>query len=232
MTRILSREEKAKITEELWPAIDQNNISKLKELIERGFNVKMKSDEDNFTILHWAESPEQTKLFIEAGADIYVNQQNYQGNTPLHWAKSVEQTEILIKAGANVNIQNIYNSTPLHCAKTEEQTRLLLESGAKITLNKFGQTPLHFANTVEQIKLLIDAGADLNVKDIYGKTAKDFHKNNNECLKFIEEEEKKVEEEKKRVEEIQKLIKIKESVENLKKETFSKEEVITLLMKN
>jgi len=75
-------------------------------------------DEYNGTPLHFAKNTEQTRVLIEAGAD--VNAEDNNGYTPLHFAETAEQVRVLIEAGADVNYNSIFGNTPLHFAKTAD----------------------------------------------------------------------------------------------------------------
>ena len=84
----------------------------------------------NGTPLHFARTAEQTRVLIEAGAN--VNARNNSDYTPLHRAETADQIRVLIEAGANVNSVNYWGYTPLHYAKNTEQTRALIEAGANV----------------------------------------------------------------------------------------------------
>ena len=121
------------------------------------------------TPLMYTYSEEKTKALIEAGAD--VNVKDNFGKTALMRTFNVEQTKVLLEAGADINDRDKYGQTVLMHARNVEQTKFLLESGADINAkNKFGETALMLAHNVEQTKALIEAGADINDRDKFGHT--------------------------------------------------------------
>ena len=150
------------------------NISDIKAgLAISRFHIDFYTDWKNRTVLMTAKTAEETKLFIEAGAD--VNHQSESGDTALMLAKTPEQTKLLIEAGADVNAKNEDGETALMVAKTPEQTKLLIEAGADVNAkDKDGDTALMLAYTAGQIKLLLEAGADVYAKDKWGRTAFDL----------------------------------------------------------
>jgi ankyrin repeat protein len=92
--------------------------------------------------------------------------------------------KILIDKGAEINKQNRYNaeSTIIYSILNNnvEITKYLIEKD-KNNLNlqdsKYGETPLICAivnGKVEIIKLLLDYDADVNIKNIFNKTALDY----------------------------------------------------------
>ena len=136
--------------------------SNFEKLIKNGADVNIQ-DEDGNTPLHYANTTEQMKLLLDAGANI--NQQNNQcGGTPLHWANTFEQLKFLIDSGADPNIQD----------------------------NR-GFTPIFFCeNTLKEIEELLKANPDLTLKNKDGLTAKEYLLKNNKLnhVKIIEDYEK------------------------------------------
>ena len=127
-------------------------------------------NEDGKTALMRAQTPEQTKLLLKAGAN--VNAQDTDGNTALMFPQNLEQIKLLLKAGADVNVQDKYGDTALMGTQDLEKTKLLLKAGANVNVqNKYGDTALMKAKTAEKTKLLIEAGANVNVKNNRGQTA-------------------------------------------------------------
>lgn len=91
--------------EELFAAIELNNISKIIELIEQGVNIKT-INENGSSPLHWS---------------------SYCGYA--------EITKLLIKNGANLGGINKWDETPLKIAnrlRHGEIVKVLLENGATI----------------------------------------------------------------------------------------------------
>ena len=80
--------------------------------------------------LIYAETAEETKVLIKAGAD--VNAKDNFGRTALMFAETPEQTKVLIDAGADVNANIDTGATALIYAKTQEQKELLLNAMKKV----------------------------------------------------------------------------------------------------
>jgi len=87
-------------------------------------------DCDEDTPLHCARTIEQTKLLIEAGAD--VNAKNFNGRTPLHFAKNVEHLKALLENGSDPNIKDNIGILPIQMRQmTEPMKQLLIQYGSK-----------------------------------------------------------------------------------------------------
>jgi ankyrin repeat protein/outer membrane protein assembly factor BamB len=116
----------------LFKATKDNNINKVKELIDSGVDVNRKSGY-GATALTFAvvkNNIESVRILLENGADPNVRDLFYQ-STPFEWAfyeNSAEIIELMINHGANVNIDWLLP----HSVK-EKQTKtvkLLLDNGA------------------------------------------------------------------------------------------------------
>ena len=95
----------------LFDAINQNNISQLKELLEAGAEINI-TNQYGETPLHLARSKEQIKLLLETGAN--PNIQDKFGETPLHWCwNNLEKIRLLLEAGADYTIRNNKGLTPI-----------------------------------------------------------------------------------------------------------------------
>lgn len=87
---------------------------------------RVASDEDVIEKAGTADPLEAAKLFVEAGAD--VNVQNDLGNTALHYAAQSGLTRIveyLVSKGATTDIYNYVGRTPIDVAKTQEIQKLM-----------------------------------------------------------------------------------------------------------
>ena len=67
--------------------------------------------ECDITALHVAKTKEQTRLLIQAGAD--VNATTWNNETPLHFRQTEAQIKLLLDAGADVNVIDEEGDTPL-----------------------------------------------------------------------------------------------------------------------
>ena len=95
----------------LFDAIYQNNIVKLKELIEAKADVNIQNQWGK-TPLHYVTTEKLMKLLLDAGANINHQNNNYS-YTPLHSAcYKPEIIKLLLEAGADYTIKNKNGLTP------------------------------------------------------------------------------------------------------------------------
>ena len=195
----------------LHVAISQNNIEKVKTMVENGANLEERTSWSQtlyLTPLLLAAKKgciEITKVLIKAGAD--MNTRDKHGLSPLHLAvkyaplRKVEGiVNTLIRSGAEINDKCDEGWSPLHLAVEEhllDIAELLLYNRANINatyldkVSKIAVTPLLLAieeEKYEMAKLLITKGADLypNMEDnssILHLVVKED--TNNEQLDFI-----------------------------------------------
>ena len=104
---------------------DVNITEKFYKQEKYGYKIRIQ-DHDLDTPLHNANTAEQTRLLLEAGAD--VNAKNRNGSTPLHYANTAEQAKLLIDAGVNVKACSFTGYTAYHVAKNEEIKNLILKA--------------------------------------------------------------------------------------------------------
>jgi ankyrin repeat protein len=105
---------KENIQKELVEAIKNNDVKKVKEIIdERKISIDETYGEDEFTPLHLTviyNQPEIMSKLLEKGADPDVK--DSEGNTPLHFAaeqNNLELLKLLIEYDGDVNAVNEYN---------------------------------------------------------------------------------------------------------------------------
>jgi ankyrin repeat protein len=80
----------------------------------------------------------------------------------------------LLDQGLDPNCKNQYDDRrPLHHTTDPKIIKILIEHGADLTIIGGGEqcTPLHYAKNIESAKLLLNAGVNINVRDIFGRTA-------------------------------------------------------------
>lgn len=172
---------------ELHQAIEEENIDKVRSLIDKGADVNLAADNERdvrtpLIAATFSKNTDIAKLLIEKGAN--VDLADKAGRTPLMFASAngaTETAKLLIKKGAKVDSASDAGYTPLMfaCAKGQtEAAKLLLNKGAKVErTNNVGWTPLMLASmngATETTKFLIKHGADPSKKDRQGYTAFDL----------------------------------------------------------
>jgi len=155
------------------------NTNKIKRLIEKGADVRVK-DRNGNTPLHvaiWMGDETFAKLLIDS--DAKVNAKGEYGSTSLHFAvcwDNIAIAKLLIASGADVGAKNKGGFTPLHLAHDLQIINALIKAGAKVNAkNNIGNTPLHKLNNRDKsnlgkAELLIRAGADVNAENLDGET--------------------------------------------------------------
>ena len=170
----------------------KNNLPLLtQELIEHGADINAR-DDNGWTPLHGAESPETAELLIVAGADI--NARDDGGWTPLHIAATCDSkdvAELLIAAGADPNARTEDGKTALRLAldDSDDVAKLLIAAGADVNeRDNEGETLLHWVAWNHRpgiAKLLIAAGADVNAQSNDGLTPLDVWRRNPETISLL-----------------------------------------------
>ena len=164
--------------QEIFDAVGNNDLSKVKALVEKDGSLVHLKDAAGNTPLHQAAitgSVSISELLLSKGADI--NAINTQMNTPLHLAIQNGKDEVskyLIEKGADLTIQNIVKKTPLHLTVRHNRkaiAELLIAKGVAIDArDDMGRTPLGLAaretGNVDIAALLISKGTDVNVRDV------------------------------------------------------------------
>lgn len=135
---VITFSEKKEDIELFRKAIELRDIAVIKQLIENGSNVNIKT-KDGYTGLDYAlafNNIDIIKLLLENGANPNGKVQGPDGFTPLHNAVvmgRVEGIKHLIEYGADVNAKDNYGHTPLYYAVQNndiETAKLLIEKGA------------------------------------------------------------------------------------------------------
>ena len=147
------------------------------------------------------KSLEEIKELLKKGAD--VNAKDKFGRTALMKAAIIGQLDVvkyLVEHGADLEAKDGYGSTALMMSATWGEldvVKCLAEHGADLEAKDGdGRTALIIAakKGVELVKYLVENGVDVNASDKNGKTALDIAKYyaSYDCLKFLEEYQKKV----------------------------------------
>jgi uncharacterized protein len=152
--RTIRRHERS--NEELFQAIQKENIAGVMRALDAGADCEARTPEDGETPLMWACEPGTLNimdLLLERGAG--VNTPDFFGVTPLMYAAA--------------------NETTMHAY---EPVELLLKNGAEVNLpDRHGTTALMYATEAGQLRCvyrLLKAGADPNMTNHDGRTAYDI----------------------------------------------------------
>jgi Protein kinase domain/Ankyrin repeats (3 copies) len=139
----------------------ENDVDKLKSLLDRGVSPNAKDARGSSLIYHAVTNNKVdiVKLLIDRGADIHSRYQ-YGEHTVLHIAvlyQDGEITKLLLDNKANPNVRDAYDYTPLHTSILREKTPyLFVESfrGFNDIKNKVAAS--------KSINYLLAYGADIN----------------------------------------------------------------------
>ena len=165
-------------------AISSDNTELVKMLIERGADVKTRTDVGS-TPLHSAADRgdlEIMEILIAHGAD--VNAKITGGTTPLHgaaWGGDAAVMKLLLSKGAEADAKRSDGLTPLINAAGpgaeshgKECVELLLAKGVNVNAtDENGETPLHKAayyGNKDVVELLLVHGASINATNKNGQT--------------------------------------------------------------
>lgn len=149
---------KKKLSIELINAVKNNEINKVKELLNLEIDINFENENEITPLMKavYYHNIEIVKLLISAGANL--NLRNWENRTALIKAldfTNLDIAELLIEAGADISLQDDRGDTALHWAlgkagfcgdisnKCLEITKLLIDKGANVNLrNNKGETPL------------------------------------------------------------------------------------------
>lgn len=168
------------ICNDLELAIEENNVSRVEDLLLEGFDVEKANREKStslcaLTPLHKAllmGHEAIAELLIEKGASIHTK--TADGWEALHCAanKGLEgPVHLCLDRGADIGARTVDGQTALHkvCKSGNvDTTRLILEEGANVEARDFQDwRPLHVAAAGgfrEIVDLLIEKGADVGAR--------------------------------------------------------------------
>ena len=145
-----ARTRQQRANEELFQAIEDNNLGWVATCLARGANANARSRYED-TPLFWAamssKDPRISEILLDRGAD--VNARGDFGKTPLHIAARYGREahlRILLRAGAEIDARDEDGRTPLFCAAIPPRIRALtylVSRGADVSIrNATGHTPL------------------------------------------------------------------------------------------
>ncbi|KAK6619516.1 hypothetical protein RUM43_012273 [Polyplax serrata] len=170
-------------------ATQYGSLSRVKELVEAGFNVNQ-PDSETVTLLHWAainNRKELIKYFVSHGAIIDAIGGELQA-TPLHWATRqghLQTVTLLMQLGADPSLKDGEGCSCLHLAAQFGHTAIvayLVAKGLSPNLqDKSGMTPLMWSSykvarcdvySLDPTRLLLTLGACSGAQDkFHGNTA-------------------------------------------------------------
>ena len=174
--------------EDFFRAIQQDNPSKVKELLARGFDANTIDSKGSHGLYMALSEPslKAAQILID-WPQTDVNKLNANGESALMVAALKGQQDVaekLIRKGADVNKTGW---TPLHYAASGAQIeiiKMLLDNNAYIDAESPNQTtPLMMAamyGTSSAVKLLLHEGADPSLKNQQGLTALQFAQRSNQ----------------------------------------------------
>lgn len=148
--------------EKFKKAIYENDIKKVKELIEKGANINSKTDTGEIPIFMAIEQGRTTivKLFLEKGANL-KKKNTYYKKTPMEWAVWHSNQAIIRLIGEYQVIRSPEAS----------KIRKLWERGIVYNVESFVQCAME--NDKEAVKLFLAEGIDPNKKNNSNLTALD-----------------------------------------------------------
>lgn len=159
----------------LYMAIEEKDITAVRELVRKGANVNAREPEGIFPVttgspLHCAVYVGDAKIVEELiKFDATVDAKDEDGQTPLHWAARYGKIEIinaLLNTDVEINCKDKWGRTPLawailhHYRHFSEIAAPLIDKGAEqdvLTAARLGD--------LKKVQQLIEGGADITVKD-------------------------------------------------------------------
>lgn len=168
--------------EDFFLALESNNASAVRSLLERGFDPNTVNPSGTRALpLAIAKQSWEVAHTLVAHPLTEVDARNAKDETPLMLSAlkgNAELSQALIARGADLNKTGW---APLHYAATggrPELVRLMLEHHAYIDAESpNGSTPLMMAamyGSIDAVTVLLDAGADATLKNSLGLSAIDF----------------------------------------------------------
>ncbi|WP_264338859.1 ankyrin repeat domain-containing protein [Wolbachia endosymbiont (group A) of Cheilosia soror] len=174
-------------TEQLFDAVKQNNLGKVRNLLSIGIDINIR-DRRGWAPLHYASDNDNkldtSRAILNLNANIEAK--TNVGETPLHIANAYGQLKIIelfIDKRANIEAKTNDGLTPLHVAIQHNNTtpkiiEFLIDKGVNIEAKtKDDQTPLHhavFKDRLDIVRVLSSRGANIEAKTSDGKTPLDL----------------------------------------------------------
>jgi len=157
----------------LLKAIREGDVARCRSLILTGAKLSA-PDERGWMPLHVAaleETPEITRLLLEAGAPVNAHTTDKSTWTALHIAGSYSHTktmDVLLKHGADINAKADRDWTPLHVAAwcgRGDAVALLLDHGADTNaLTDKGRTAAYWAENKGHENVVLEIGKAVSLR--------------------------------------------------------------------
>jgi len=167
-------------TMNLYEAIRDNDVKKVKSILSKNRNVVNVSRAYGSPLLISAEGGyiEIIKILLKHHAD--PNSTDSNGWTPLISAcqfNHLNAVQLLLENNADPNLQCSLGNTALHAAARNDNVKILqvlLDHGSHMdVMNVDGWTPLHravYSNRINAAKFLLEKGADVTIRSKSGRT--------------------------------------------------------------
>ncbi|PLB54005.1 ankyrin [Aspergillus steynii IBT 23096] len=177
-------------------AMTANAFDVLEVFLEHGWNINDPAQDFHVPILGFVTHNEtRVRWCLEHGADPNARNRNKSHDVPSQAGRfaSVETLRLLAAYGANFACSNALQRAAEYRLKgrMEVMEWLLDEAGFPINQREFEWDPdmfrdwqgnrlgaaLHFAvlsNSPERVRFLLERGSDINLRDPYGETARDW----------------------------------------------------------
>lgn len=164
----------------------------LRLLLEHKADVHA-TNNDGYTPLHDATSPDTAKVLLEHKANVHARSSDGFRNTPAHvaaWRGHAEVLRLLFEHGADICAKNARRRTPLQwalCERHLEAAIVAIEAGSTphTTTTSLGIRPgftvLHLAaqqGSMDGARRLLELKADVHAKDKNEHTALDIARSN------------------------------------------------------
>lgn len=161
--------------QEIFDAVKNNDMAKVKELIEKDMQQIQAKDQQGYSLFNLACNLghiEIINFLIDKGADINLSAGRLDLTPLMECARTgnLEVAKLLVEKGADVQIMNKMGVSAMHWAlangqnQAEDVALLLIEKGSKVETKAFnGETPIMTAvrkGYAKAVKALLKKGAD------------------------------------------------------------------------
>jgi ankyrin repeat protein len=169
------------IDPEVVKAIQDDDVGKMREILDGSFDCQSMDQEKGRTALMWASGLGRTEIagmLVEKGAQIDFSPREFTSLMLAAAGGHEKIVALLIKNGAEVSKPGFLGFTALHDAARNGHlgiVKLLVEAGADLDATNFrNSTPLivaAFEKHQEVARYLVERGADVNIIDKQGMNA-------------------------------------------------------------